>query len=104
MAIKAGTTTASGMPMRRAERSQTVMLPGPAWAATGIQRGAAMQMIANNVRSRIPSSRRKPEAGSGARSTAEAGAGRSRFTKVVRGYHSGAVVIPSMSYVRCANR
>src|SRR5690348_11469573 len=47
-----------------------------------------MQMMANRVRSRMPSSRRNPIAGSGAMLTA-AVLGRSWSTGVVRGYHEG---------------
>ena len=48
---------ASGTMKSNAASSHRVTDPGPAWAAAGIQRVPTMQVMANNVRSRSPSSR-----------------------------------------------
>src|SRR5689334_7773461 len=48
---------ASGTMKRIAARNHRVTLPGPAWAAAGIQRVPTMQVIASRVMSRRPSSR-----------------------------------------------
>src|SRR5690242_3354877 len=56
--MSAATATPSGAANRSAAAIQRSTEPGPAPAATAIQRGPMMQAIANRVRSRSPSSRR----------------------------------------------
>src|SRR5581483_267312 len=55
--IRAATATPSGAANSTAAAIQSSTDPGPAPAATAIQRGPMMQAIANKVRSRSPSSR-----------------------------------------------
>src|ERR1700704_334391 len=56
-ATSAATATASGAINNTAAKNQSVTEPGPACAAIGIHRAEVMQVMANSVRSRSPSSR-----------------------------------------------
>src|SRR5512140_3739525 len=55
--IRPATATPSGAANSTAAPIHRITEPGPALAATEIQRGPTMQAIANSVRSRSPSSR-----------------------------------------------
>src|SRR6266550_8205177 len=56
-ATSAATATARGTINNTAAKNQSVTEPGPACAAIGIHRAEVMQVMANSVRSRSPSSR-----------------------------------------------
>src|SRR5258706_11369779 len=56
-ATSAATGTARDTINNTAAKNQSVMEPGPACAAIGIHRAEVMQLMANSVRSRSPSSR-----------------------------------------------
>src|SRR6266542_2295175 len=57
LAESAATAMARGIIKSSAASSQSVMEPGPAWAAAGIQRVPTIQQMAKRVMSRRPSSR-----------------------------------------------
>src|ERR1039457_7265179 len=65
LTVSAATAMASGTTKNTDASSQSVMEPGPACAAAGIQSVLTMQVMAKRVTSRRPSSRRSAGAGVG---------------------------------------